>query len=116
MSPVTQAIAGFVVVFIIGFIIIGMSGQSQEEQVAQAFIRSGNMLNRQAQEKCKEAIEKEVKTNIYSPTDSSSDRESFVSLTWTGAQGKFDKAECKYVKTKGIVSLVVDGKTIIAKE
>jgi hypothetical protein len=116
MSPVTQAIAGLVVVFIIGFIIVGTSGQSPEEQMAQAFIRSGSMLNQHAQEKCREAVEKEVKTKIYSPTDSSSDQETFVSLTWTGAQGKFDTATCKYVKVKGIVSLVVDGKTIIAKE
>jgi hypothetical protein len=116
MSPVTQAIAGLVVVIIIGFIIVGMSEQSPEEQMAQAFLRSGSMLNQYAHEKCREAVEKEVKTNIFSPTDSSSDQETFVSLTWTGVQGKFDKATCKYVKTKGIVSLVVNGKTIIAKE
>lgn len=116
MSPVTQLITGLVVVFIIGFIIVGMSEQSPEEQIAQAFIRSGSILNQYAQERCKEAVEKEVKTKIFAPTDSSSDQETFVSLSWKGTQGKFDMATCKYVKTKGIVSLVVDGKTIIAKE
>ena len=116
MSPVTQAIAGLVVVFIIGFIIVGTSGQSPEEQMAQSFLRSGNMLNKHADEKCREAVEKEVKANIFSPTDSSGDQETFVILSWKGTQGKFDMATCKYVKAKGIVSLVVDGKTIIAKE
>lgn len=116
MSPVTQLIAGITVVFIIGFIIIGTSGQSPEEQMTQAFLRSGSMLNKHAHEKCKEAVENEVKTSIFSPSDSSSDQETFVNLTWTGAQGKFDKAECNYVKNKGIVSLVVDGKTIVSKQ
>jgi len=116
MSPVTQAIAGLVVVIVIGFIIVGMSEQSPEEQMAQAFLRSGSILNQHALEKCKEAVEKEVKTKIFAPTDSSSDHETFVSLSWKGTQGKFGMATCKYMKAKGIVSLVVDGKAIVAKE
>lgn len=115
-SPVTKAIAAMIVFFIIGFIIVGTSGQSPEDKLGQGLVRASSMLSKYAHKKCKQAVEAEVKATIYSPSDSSSDQETFVNLTWTGAPGTFGKAECKYVKTKGIVWLVVDGTTIVSKE
>ena len=111
MSQVTKGLIAFVIIMLVGVIIVSTSGKSDKEQASDAALRTGSMLSKYGHDKCKKAIKEELKKNVYSPDKTDSDYESWVEVSWTKEKSGFD-AMCKYVKLKGIVTLVIDGKTI----
>ena len=115
MSNLTKGLLGFLFVMVVGLTIVATSGQSDEEQATNATLRTSSMLHQYAADKCKLAIKKNYDGFIYAPTSSDSDQESWVTMKWVGEQGKLS-ADCKYIKLKGVVSLVINGKTVIATE
>lgn len=113
--PVTKLIIAFFAVIIVGFIIVAFSEKSEEEKLGEAFVRNVGLLNKFAQDKCTAAVKEHTGAQVYSPSDSASDNETYVTLTWKGSQGAFDTAVCKYEKDKGITRLAIDGKTVVSK-
>lgn len=105
---------GFVILMIVGFVIVGTTRETQQEKVQGAFLQTSGMLNSLALSKCSEAVEKEVAAHPYTPSESTSDGMTYVTLAWTNA-GNSKRAECRYIIDQGITLLRIDDRTLIEK-
>lgn len=106
---------GFAFVIGTGVIVIMISERTDEEVAAETSILSGVRLTQHGQKICQSEINEAIGTIVYSPSSSTGDRMTTVSLTWEGQSKKYRKIECTYNIDHGVVTLIVDGKTIIAK-
>jgi len=113
-SNLVKGIIGFVIFMAVGFIIIGTTRETQQEKVQGAFLQTSGMLNTLALDKCSEAVEKEVGSHPYTPSESNSDGMTYVTLAWNNI-GSTKRAECRYIIDQGITLLRVDDKTLIEK-
>ncbi len=113
-SNLVKGIIGFVIFMAVGFIIIGTTRETQQEKVQGAFLQTSGMLNTLALDKCSEAVEKEVGSHPYTPSESNSDGMTYVTLAWNNI-GSTKRAECRYIIDQGITLLRVDVKTLIEK-
>ena len=113
-SNLVKGIIGFVIFMAVGFIIIGTTRETQQEKVQGAFLQTSGMLNTLALNKCSEAVEKEVGSHPYTPSESNSDGMTYVTLAWNNI-GSTKRAECRYIIDQGITLLRVDDKTLIEK-
>ena len=113
-SNLVKGIIGFVILMAVGFIIIGTTRETQQEKVQSAFLQTSGMLNTLALDKCSEAVEKEVGSHPYTPSESNSDGMTYVTLAWNNI-GSTKRAECRYIIDQGITLLRVDDKTLIEK-
>ena len=113
-SNLVKGIIGFVIFMAVGFIIIGTTRETQQEKVQGAFLQTSGMLNTLALNKCSEAVEKEVGSHPYTPSESNSDGMTYVTLIWNNA-GTSKRSECRYIIDQGITLLRIDEKTLIEK-
>jgi hypothetical protein len=72
------------------------------------------MLNSLALSKCSEAVQKEINTHPYTPSESNSDGMTYVTLVWSNV-GSVARAECRYIIDQGITLLKLDDRTLIEK-
>lgn len=116
MSELTKTIFAVVGFFIIGFIIVGTSGKSDKELQDIAVIRAYSQMSSMASLKCPAVIKKHTGETVYEISDSETDKQTYVKLTWVSDKGKFKKAECTLSqKIGGVAKLVIDGETVISK-
>jgi len=114
MSNVQKLIAAVVGVIVVGFLIVGTSGQDEEDKLNEAFLRNAAMLFKIANTQCPKALKKHTGVSMVPPTESESDKKTFVKLTWIKKSGPFKKATCLIVENQNSVKeLVVDGKTVL---
>ncbi|MFM8443843.1 MAG: hypothetical protein ACKN9W_10965 [Methylococcus sp.] len=113
-SNIVKGMIGFAVLMIVGFVIVGTTRETQQEKVQGAFLQTSGMLNSLALDKCTEAVRKEVGAHPYTPSESSSDSMSYVSLAWNNV-GSAKRAECRYILDQGITFLKIDDRTLIEK-
>lgn len=113
-SNVVKGMIGFVILMVVGFVIVGTTRETQQEKVQGAFLQTSGMLNSLALDKCTEAVRKEVGAHPYTPSESSSDSMSYVSLAWNNV-GSAKRAECRYILDQGITFLKIDDRTLIEK-
>lgn len=107
---------GFAFVFVVGVIVILVSEKSDEEVAADISLFSGVRLTQHGQQICQKEIENAIGEKVYSPTSTTGDRVSSVSLTWEGGASKeHKKITCVYNLDRGVISLTIDDKTVIAK-
>jgi hypothetical protein len=113
-SQAVKAAIGFIILMAVGFLIVGNTRETQQEKVQGAFLQTSNMLSTLALKKCSEAVEKEIGGHPYTPSETSSDNMTYVTLIWTNV-GNAKRAECRYIMDQGITKLVVDDRTLIEK-
>jgi hypothetical protein len=113
-SDFTKAAIGFGILLAVGFIIVGTTRETQQEKIQGAFLQTSSMLNTLALDKCTEAVKGEVGTHPYTPSESSSDNLTYVSLAWNDV-GSAKRAECRYIMDQGITLLKIDDRTVIEK-
>ncbi len=115
MSNVQKLIAAVVGVIVVGFLLVGTSGQDAEDKMNEAFLRNAAMLYKIANTQCPKALKKHIGANVIAPTESESDKKTFVKLTWVNKSGDpFKKASCLIVENQNsIKELIVDGKTVL---
>ncbi len=113
-SNFVKAGIGFAILMIVGFVIVGTTRESQQEKVQGAFLQTSGLLNSLALDKCTEAVRKEVGTHPYTPSESSSDKLTYVSLEWKDV-GTAKSAKCRYVMDQGITLLTIDDRVVIEK-
>ena len=109
-------------VFVVGFIMVGLS--KEEPTIAQmeaaATIRNYVAIQTMANEKCPVAIKKETGEQVFFPSETKSDKETYITLIWVGENtktGGFKKATCTlHAALGGISELIVDDKIIIKKK
>lgn len=120
MSEVQKIAAAIVSVFVIGFIMVALNKQqSTEDMEAASMVRNYVAMQEMANQKCPAAIKKATNEQVYFPSSTDSDKESYVTMKWVGensAQGGFKNASCTLRSSLGGISeLVIDDKVIIKK-
>jgi hypothetical protein len=122
MNNIQKLMVAIVGVILVGFLMVGSNKEKTNEFKANAaMIRAVSGMQSMANKKCPSAIKRETGDVVYFPTDTDTDKETYVSLTWdaskTDDKYSFQKAECTlHLTLGGISKLVIDDKTIIEKE
>ena len=117
MSDVSKGIFAVVGVFIIGFLIVGTSGKSEEEKKNEALVSGDAAMSKMASKKCPAAIKKHVGQSVFFPSETESDKQSYMTLTWKGGKNdNYKLITCTFTRSVGGISeLVIDGKTVKSK-
>jgi len=122
MNSTQKLMAAVVGVFLIGFLMVGSNKeQTNEQKEAAGMIRAVAAMQTMANNKCPRAVKDATGDQVYFPTSTDTDKQTYVSLTWDASKTEdkysFKKAKCTlHLTVGGISKLVIDGKTIIEKE
>jgi hypothetical protein len=122
MSETMKIVLAIVGFFVVGFIMVGLSkeDQSVEQMEASATIRNYVAIQQMANQKCPVAIKNETGEQVFFPSETKSDKETYITLTWVGENAKtggFKKASCTlHAALGGISELIIDDKVIIKKK
>jgi hypothetical protein len=122
MSETMKIVIAVIGVFVAGFIMVGVSKDepSNAQKEAAATIRNFVAIQTMASEKCPVAIKKETGEQVFFPSETKSDKETYITLIWEGENtktGGFKKASCTlHAALGGISELIVDDKVIIRKK
>lgn len=122
MNGTQKLMAAVVGVFVLGFLMVGSNKEKTNEQKEnESMVRATVAMETMASRKCPVAIKKFTGDQVYFPTSTDTDHQTFVSMTWDSAKTEdkysFQKAVCTLHETVGGISkLVIDGKTVIEKE
>jgi hypothetical protein len=106
---------GFAFIIAVGVAAIMVSEKSEQEIAAEISLLTGVRLTQHGQKICQKEIEAAIGENVYSPTSSTGDRVSTVSLTWIGTSKQYKTISCIYNLDRGVTSLKIDDKAIITK-
>ncbi|MDP3877953.1 MAG: hypothetical protein Q8Q50_13325 [Methylobacter sp.] len=122
MSEAQKIMMAVAAVFVIGFVMVGLSKEEQpiEQVEAAAKIRNNVAMQTMASEKCPPKIKEATGEQVFFPSETESDKETYVTLKWAGENAKnggFKNASCTlHASLGGISELVIDGKVIIKKK
>ena len=122
MSEVQKVMLAVVAVFVMGFVMVGLSKEDQpaEQVEAAAKIRNNVAMQTMANEKCPPKIKEETGEQVFFPSEVESDKETYVTLKWVGEKansGGFKTASCTlHASLGGISELIIDDKVIIKKK
>jgi hypothetical protein len=121
MTETMKVVIAVIGVFVVGFIMVGISKDepSNEQKEAAASMRNLVAIQTMAGEKCPQVIKEKTGEQVFFPTETKSDKETYVTLIWEGENvktGGFKKASCTLLGTLGGISeLIIDDKVIIKK-
>ena len=121
MSETMKIVIAVIGVFVAGFVMVGISKEppTTAQMEAAATIRNYVAIQSMASEKCPEAIKKATGEQVFFPTETKSDKETYITLIWLGEDAKtggFKKASCTlHAALGGISELIIDDKVIIKK-
>jgi len=119
MSETQKLVIAVVGVFVVGFLLVGASKeQSNEQKEAASQIRTLVAMQEMANQKCPKLIQNKTGTQVFFPSKTDTDKETYVTLEWTGEQGdNFKTATCTlHQQLGGVSKLVIDGKVLIDKK
>jgi hypothetical protein len=107
---------------VIGFVMVGVSkeDQTKEQKEGSSMIRNVVAMQEMASTKCTKAVMDNTGEQVYFPSETQSDKETYVTLKWVGEnaqKGGFKTASCTLNgQLGGISELIIDGKEIIKKK
>jgi hypothetical protein len=122
MSEVQKIMLAVAGAIIAGFMLVGLSKQdsTNEQKEAASMIRNYVAMQTMASDKCPQAILKETGEQVFFPSETNSDRETYITLKWVGETDKttgFKSASCTlHAALGGISELIVDDKVVIKKK
>ena len=117
LSFVQQLMIGVGAFIVIGYFMVGSNKeQSPEQMKAASMIRTYAAMQNMANKKCPLAIKQKTGEQVYFPSDTKSDRDTYITLIWEGENEKFKKAECTLTLLQGGISkLIIDDEVVIDK-
>ncbi len=119
MSEVQKIILAVALALGAGFLMVGTNKQQTPEQAqAAAMIRTYAAMQSMANKKCRLAIKQKTGDQVFFPSDTESDKDTYITMKWEGEKGQhFKNALCTLRLSQGGISkLVIDDKVIIDKE
>jgi hypothetical protein len=122
MSETQKIMMSVAAVFIMGFILVGVSKEDQtvEQMESSAKIRAIVAMQTMANEKCPVKIKEATGEQVFFPSETETDKETYLTLKWVGEnadKGGFKKASCTlHASLGGISELIIDDKVIIKKK
>jgi hypothetical protein len=108
-------------VFVLGFIMVGLSKQEDSPDMiaARTQLLVLSSIQGMAGQKCPLAIKNHTGSEVYFPTSNETDRETYVTLNYKGGEkgDKFKTASCTVALALGGISkLIIDDKVLINKQ
>ena len=119
ISETQKIIFAVIGVFVVGFLMVGASkDQTNEQKEAASQIRTLVAMQDMANKKCPKLIQQHTGSQVFFPSKTDTDKETYVTLEWVGESGdNFKTASCTLRQQLGGVSkLVIDGKVLIDKK
>ncbi len=119
MSETQKLMMAVVGVFVMGFLLVGANKeQTKEEKEAASQIRTLVAMQEMATQKCPKLIQSKTGSQVFFPSKTDTDKETYVTMEWVGEAGDhFKTASCTLHQALGGVSkLVIDDKVIIDKK
>lgn len=119
MSETQKLMLAVVGVFVAGFVMVGASKeQTTEQKEAASQIRTLVAMQEMAGQKCPSLIQKHTGTQVYFPSKTDTDKETYVTLEWVGEKdSNFKTASCTlHITIGGVSKLVIDDKVLIDKK
>lgn len=119
MDNTQKLIAAVVGVFVVGFIMVGASKeQTNEQKEAASQIRTLVAMQEMATQKCPKLIQDKTGSQVFFPSKTDTDKETYVTMEWIGEKGdNFKTASCTlHSQLGGISKLVIDDKVLIDKK
>lgn len=121
MSESAKLAIAVIGVIAVGFVMVGLNKQqSTEQKESAAMVRNVFNLQTMATEQCPKAIKEHTGEQVYFPSSTESDKESYITLKWIGEnspKGGFKKASCTIRSVMGGISeLIIDDKAIIQRK
>lgn len=124
MGESQKLMAAVLGVFVVGFLWVGMgkeedtsAGAAQKSQLI-TFAAMQQMANQKCPREIKDRTKS--KTELFFPSSTDSDKDSYVTLTWIGEQDSgFKKASCTMRLLDsgvGISKLIIDDNVVIDRE
>jgi hypothetical protein len=109
-------------VIIAGFIMVGVSkeGKTPKQMEDASMIRNYVAMQEMANHKCPQAIMEHTGEQVYFPSGTDSDKETYITMKWVGEnikKGGFKHASCTlHSSLGGISELIIDDKEWIKKK
>jgi len=102
-------------VLVFGFLVFSVINQSNKNQESVSQVPSLVAMQGMANQKCPKLIQNKTGAQVYFPSKSDTDQNTYVTLTWTGGKGAhFKTASCTVLFSSGEVSkLVIDDQVLI---
>lgn len=119
MGETQKLMMAVVGVFVVGFVLVGANKeQSNEEKEAASQIRTLVAMQEMATQKCPKLIENKTGSQVFFPSKTDTDKETYVTMEWVGEEGQnFKTASCTlHQQLGGVSKLVIDGKVLIDKK
>jgi len=121
MSESSKLVLAVVGAIAVGFVMVGLSKQqSNEQKESAAMVRNVFNLQTMANEQCPNAIKEHTGEQVYFPSSTESDKESYITMRWVGENSKkggFKTASCTIRSVMGGISeLIIDDKAIIDRK
>ncbi|MDD2739637.1 hypothetical protein A1359_03010 [Methylomonas lenta] len=119
MDNTQKLMAAVVGVFVVGFIMVGASkDQTNEQKEAASQIRTLVAMQEMATQKCPKLIQDKTGSQVFFPSKTDTDKETYVTMEWIGEKGdNFKTASCTlHSQLGGISKLVIDDKVLIDKK
>jgi hypothetical protein len=122
MSEVQKIMMSVIAVFVMGFVLVGLSKEDQtaEQMEAAGKIRAIVAMQMMANEKCPSKIKEVTGEQVFTTSETESDKETYLTLKWVGEnadKGGFKNASCTlHASLGGISELIIDDKVIIKKK
>ena len=120
MSETQKIMYAVLGAIVIGFITVGLSKEKQSPQQMEAAskIRNYVAMQEMANDKCTKAMLEHTGEQVFFPSETLSDKETYITIKWVGEEkSKFKNASCTlHGSLGGISELVIDGKEIIKKK
>ncbi len=123
MNGTQKLIVAVLGVFAVGFLMVGTNDQqTPAQQEAAAMIRAVTGMQTMANKKCPLLVKKHTGDQVYFPTSTDTDKQTYVSLTWDQSKTEndtysFEKAECTLnLSLGGVSKLIIDGEVLIDKK
>lgn len=119
MNNTQKLMVAVLAVFAIGFFMVGNNKtKTNEQREAESMIRAVAAMQTMANQKCPKKVKELTGSQVYFPSDTDTDKATYVTLEWVGEKGdNFKTASCTLTGSLGGISrLVIDGKVIINKD
>jgi uncharacterized protein HemX len=119
MSESAKLAIAVVGAILVGFALVGLNKQqSTEQKESSAMVRNYFNLQTMATEACPKAIKDATGEQVYFPSTTESDKDSYITLRWVGEnKGGFKKASCTIKSVMGGISeLIIDDKAVIQRK
>lgn len=121
MSEAQKLIYAVIGAFVIGFLVVGVSKEkpTAAQMEAASMVRNYVAMQEMANDKCTKLVTEKAGEQVYFPSETLSDKESYITLKWVGdgPKSKFKTASCTlHSSIGGISELIIDDKVLIQKK